>query len=165
MLRSPGRAGRAIVPGSTIRQRGALRTMATPGNPRGRTIRCTSPRQEGGRRRAIGGVAVLHVASARPRRWRDTGTPAALAAADQKAGALGSRHRPAAIVEARLEIAEFCYPSSGIEATSLLRSTMAMVMPNMTIRVPIHTSEINGLVEASITRFAGSGPVAGRVGS
>ena len=30
----PGRAGRAIVLGSTNRPRGALRTMATPGNPR-----------------------------------------------------------------------------------------------------------------------------------
>ena len=56
---TPGRAGRAIVPGSTIRHRGTLRTMATPGNPRGTPSRCTSPLHEAGRRRAIGVVAAV----------------------------------------------------------------------------------------------------------
>ena len=46
-----------------------------PGNPRGRTSRCTSPRHEGGRRRAIGVVAVHQSSLSRPRRWCDAGPP------------------------------------------------------------------------------------------
>jgi len=57
-----------------------------PGNPRGNAIRCTSPRHEGGRRRAIGVVAVLQLSFAQPRRWCDAGTPEAT----QKAGVPGS---------------------------------------------------------------------------
>ena len=60
--------------------------MALPGNPRGRTIRCTSPRHEAGRRRNIGVVAVPQSTPARPRRWCDAGPPEA----SQKAGAEGT---------------------------------------------------------------------------
>ena len=110
--RSPGRAG--VSPGSTrygaprgvpgtplcgttFRLRGAIHTMALPGNPRGKEFQCTSSGSEGGRRRDIGAVAVLSATPARPRRWCDAGPPQA----DQKAGAPGSRvarnipHKPA----------------------------------------------------------------------
>jgi len=72
--------------GTTFRLRGTIHTMALPGNPRGRTIRCICTSSEGGRRRAIGVVAVPQSALARPRRWRDAGMPKAA----QKAGASGS---------------------------------------------------------------------------
>ena len=65
-----------------------------PGNPRGRPLRCISPSNEAGRRRAIGVVATPQSSTARPRRWCDAGSPSA----DQKAGAPGRRrttHLPA----------------------------------------------------------------------
>ena len=57
---------------------------------------------ETGRRRAIGAVAVPQPATVRPRRWCDAGPPAAMAAADQKAGVPG-RHatRPVPRLPAR----------------------------------------------------------------
>jgi hypothetical protein len=63
------------------------------GQPRATTSRCTSPRHEGGRRRAIGGVAVFQSATARPRRWCDAGPPRA----DQKAAVTGSHGNGASI--------------------------------------------------------------------
>ena len=64
--------------GMTIRQRGGLHTMALPGNPRGRTPRCTSPSFKGGRRRASSVVAALplfhHATALLVRRW-DAGPP------------------------------------------------------------------------------------------
>jgi len=72
---------------TTFRHRGTIHTMALPGNPRGRTIRCICASSEVGRRRAIGGVAVLQLFTERPRRWCDVGPPEA----DQKAGVPGSR--------------------------------------------------------------------------
>ena len=56
-----------------------------PGNPRGRAFRCICSGSGGGRRRAIGVVAVLQSSPARPRRWCDAGPPKA----DQKAGTPG----------------------------------------------------------------------------
>ena len=60
--------------GSTIRQRGAIHTMAMPGSL-GKRAHRSSPRSEAGRRRAIGGVAVLPVTPARPCRWCDAREP------------------------------------------------------------------------------------------
>ncbi len=77
------------VPGTPLcrqrshRLRGPPRTMALPGNPRGRTIRCTSSGYEGGRRRAISVVAVLSICLRATMLIRDAGSPKA----DQKAGA------------------------------------------------------------------------------
>jgi len=51
--------------------------MALPGNPRGGTSRCTSPRHEGGRRRAGSVVSDLPVTSAQPRCSCVAGTPGA----------------------------------------------------------------------------------------
>ena len=100
--RSPGRAGAAPgsadiwrptgacrarhCAGTTIQLRGAIHTMALPGNPRGRAFRYISPGCDAGRRRIIGAVAILQLSTARPRRWCDAGSPEA----DQKAGAPGS---------------------------------------------------------------------------
>ena len=57
---------------STIRQRGAIHTMAMPGSL-GKRAHRSSPRSEAGRRRSIGGVAALPVSHSRPRRWCDAG--------------------------------------------------------------------------------------------
>jgi hypothetical protein len=79
------------VPGTPLcrqrshRLRGPPRTMALPGNPRGRTIRCTSSGYEGGRRRAISVVAVLSICLRATMLIRDAGPPKA----DQKTGAHG----------------------------------------------------------------------------
>ena len=72
---------------ATFGQRGAIHTMALPGNPRGRAFRCDCAGSEAGSRRAIGVVAVLQSSLSRPRRWCDAGSPQA----DQKARAPGSQ--------------------------------------------------------------------------
>jgi len=52
-----------------------LEKTRMPGTPRGTPSRCTSPRHDSGRRRAIGAVAVLQSTFSRPRRWCDAREP------------------------------------------------------------------------------------------
>jgi len=63
------------------------------GHSSGRTLRVGSSGKEVGRRRTSSVVTDLPASHARPRCSCDAGTPAALAAASQKAGGEGSRNR------------------------------------------------------------------------